>query len=367
MKLKRFIWFLIPVLLVSCGSTAQEEPTTPEPTIQEDAAEPTLPPVTKAPKDLSNLEVITVDNLDQLFEVDRYYGHTDPAGVVFSPDGSILGTHSFDGTVRLWDLATGFEFAGFQHPPNTLALAFRSDGKVIASGGADGRIRLWDVRTGEEVIDFGAGTWGIGWQSLDWSGDDSMIASGTRDGALRLWDVDSASEVNLLRGHQDDISGIALSASGTILASASIDASVQLWDTQNGERIRILTGHTQAVGDVDFSPDDSHLVSISGDITNLDNHLRLWDVSTGEELAVADGHEQTYIASVCFSPDGTFILSVSGFTREGKVLFYSADDLELLHILDPGNGGAVSIAMSPDGRVIATGNGEGYIQLWGVE
>jgi WD40 repeat protein len=366
MKRIRWAWILFTFVLVGCQSEPSDESVSPTETIQTPAFERTEPQVTKAPIDLLTLEVITLENLDQLVQMDRLFGHSGPTGVVFSPDGKVLGSCGVNGTVRLWDLSTGSEFASFQHPPNAMALSFRSDGQLLASGGADGRIRLWDVSTAEEVAVLGMGKWGVGWGGVDWSSDTSMIAVGYRDGSVRLWDVESASEIAVLRGHQDDVAGIALSSTGEILATASQDDSIQLWDTSSAERLRILTGHTQDVGDVDFSPDDQYLVSLGGNITNLDNTLRLWDVSTGEQIAEIEGHPEIWVGGVTFSNDATFIISTAGFIERGKVRFYDTANAELVHEMDPGIGGAASVAISPDGRVIATGNGEGYIQLWGV-
>jgi WD domain, G-beta repeat/APAF-1 helical domain len=78
-------------------------------------------------------------------------GHSNTVqAVAVAPDGSWLASGSGDGTVRIWDVATGSERATLKgHTRSVEAVAVAPNGSWLASGGWDGTVRIWDVATGQ--------------------------------------------------------------------------------------------------------------------------------------------------------------------------------------------------------------------------
>ena len=69
--------------------------------------------------------------------------------VAWSPDGGRLAPASFDGTVRVWDAATGATLAVLEgHTGWVLSVAWSPDGGRLASASFDGTVRVWDAATG---------------------------------------------------------------------------------------------------------------------------------------------------------------------------------------------------------------------------
>ena len=107
----------------------------------------------------------------------------------FSPDGRSLASSSLDGTVRLWDPATGRELARQSHSPSATALAYSPDGRILAFADA-GEIRLWDPAT-QVVRTVPTGQVGRLY-ALAFSPDRRILAGGGSEGTVRLWEPRTA-------------------------------------------------------------------------------------------------------------------------------------------------------------------------------
>jgi WD40 repeat protein/predicted Ser/Thr protein kinase len=116
-------------------------------------------------------------------------GHTrEVCSAAFSPDSRRLVTSSLDGSVFVWDTATGRALHRLTgHVGEAFAAVFSPDGTRIATGGRDRLVRLWDPETGDELIRLPGHTNYV--FSLAFSPDGRTLASGSGDFTIRLWDT----------------------------------------------------------------------------------------------------------------------------------------------------------------------------------
>ncbi|MGH9779796.1 MAG: WD40 repeat domain-containing protein, partial [Candidatus Acidiferrales bacterium] len=72
--------------------------------------------------------------------------------VSISPDGLWVASASADGTVKIWEAASGGEVRALRgHGGPVLAVSFSPTGRWIATGGYDTTVRIWETATGREV------------------------------------------------------------------------------------------------------------------------------------------------------------------------------------------------------------------------
>jgi WD40 repeat protein len=154
--------------------------------------------------------------------------------LAYSPDGKLLGTlDSGERIVRLWDSAAGAEvreLGGDSADVNDFA--FSPDGALLAMSSSDGSIRVFDVASGrlqrECALPPARRLGGV--YGLCFSPDGRMLAAGYDDSSVRLWEVISGQERSSLEGHRNAVLCVAFSPDGRRLASGSGDRTILVWD-----------------------------------------------------------------------------------------------------------------------------------------
>jgi WD40 repeat protein/serine/threonine protein kinase len=282
-----------------------------------------------------------------------------------SPDDRTLASaRRGDRTIQFWDLTTGKERTRLTFGFNLEAFGFTPDGKQLVVGCAEG-VRFWDVATLKPAPGFLKQPTNV--MDLAITPDGRTLATGNGDGTVRLWDLPSGSERQVLRGHDGTVRCLALTQDGRALASGGWrDSKVNLWDVATGKLRTTLRGHRGAVWSVAFAPNGRTLASsaIPGAIglPPSRDEIKLWDVATGTPLSCAFKRLAGEARALAFLPPG-------------RLLVLGCKD-NTVKLLDTGPGPkgpdlaghapweTWALAFAPDSRTLASAGDDCLVRLW---
>jgi WD40 repeat protein len=227
------------------------------------------------------------------------------------------------------------------------ALTISPDGELLASASADRTVRLWHLPDGQILKTLDNHTNFV--VSLDISPDGNFLASGSADKTVRLWRLPGGELVKTLAGHAGEVGAVAFSPDGGLLASGDT-RTVRLWQLPDGKLFKILEGQISRVTALEINSDGKLL--LSGD---EDKNLHLWRLPGGDFVTTL----MDRVAAWLIAPNGELLVSGSNY---GRVRLWKLPNAELLETLD-GRVDGSQFAISPNGGILA-GSNRYNIHLW---
>lgn len=238
--------------------------------------------------------------------------------IAISPDGRFVASVSDDQTAIIWDVMTGEMLHQLQgHNADVLAIAIHPNGETVLTGSLDGYLMVWDINSGELVQemkyvlyeDF-ADSLELSIRDLAYSPDGQYIA------VLNSFTISILDALTLSNEFNFDFeaqitfgTNLHFSPDGQYIAVGGQNGTIALLDLESQSRTRTLVGHSSDVNQVVFSPDGKQLASTAiRDVTGPDLNIKIWDVATGTEIyRFLEDYQKLGFTRLMYSPNGQYL------------------------------------------------------------
>ena len=271
--------------------------------------------------------------------------------VAFHPDGKHLVAVGDTPEVHTWDLDSGELMRTIRGPTKIVeSVAFSPDGLSLATGDHAGQVKVWEAAGRQRGVLMKHGDYSARGALLFSPGGEKVMTVLRSKGRVDWCDLRTGETVRraiLPLSKTDDQRPVALSASGTRVACVHEEApfAFEIWDVPSGKRVLRSTDGPGAIVAMIFSPDGRRLIA---------SHAVRHGPSQPQSPQIRGAGRYSYVATVSDAESGVRLL-----TMDANEVFEHQANAEWEN--------RASLAISPDGRVIAHAGFCGKVFLWDAE
>lgn len=306
--------------------------------------------------------------------------------ISWSRDGRRLLTGGKDGTLSVWDFATGGNLIKFVSHAPIRELAWSPDGRRIAVTSESGDLQIWGsaqmpeipqkidyLRDGaiaakvdplrpetefsllERYMYFGSIV------AMKATPDERLLVVAGYFQGLKLWDIEKAHLIEHLEPIDETFWSVDIAPDGKYVAASSFSGKLHLWELDSGKHLRSFVAHHPKPGSnnssvgfwVRFSPNGKQIASFG-----QDRFVRFWNLA-GKRLQEYSVPMQVYRG--IFTPNEKYF--AFGGSGEGHVLLLNLQTDELQPLTKHPGELVRGLAVTSDSRFVLAGYNSGKVRL----
>ncbi|PWN44463.1 WD40 repeat-like protein [Ceraceosorus guamensis] len=299
-------------------------------------------------------------------------------------EGYSLLSGSSDGSVRLWDHASGRCEAVLEHGGRVWDVDSTKSGAYLISAGGDGTAKIWarDASASGGGAPHSATTTAAGnvtggaaagvelrhtlksstgdVYACRWQEDGSRLLAGGYDKLVRLYDATTGSLVSTFTGHSLGITSVTFDPAARIAITASKDTRIRIWDLNSGLAVRTLHAHLGECTSVEVDPSSRLLLS-----AGKDNHSLVHDLRTLKPMVRLRGPTNTR-ANFVKSHFAHNSLVASG-SEDGVVHLSDLESGEVISTLNHGPGVVYAARWNAKQAALASCGDDGVVRTWAYQ
>jgi hypothetical protein len=286
-------------------------------------------------------------------------GAGDIIDLKFSPDGRWLAAARGENGVVLWDLHKNekVEFPLSNEP--AMSLAFSPDGELLAIGGWDTpKVYLWDLKKQAAVETPSEISTRSNVDIVAFNRSSQLLLFG-ENSRLALWSFEQHKLIEITDDYWEYDLNTDFSPNGKGLAAVAMLQQLMFWDIGHladgkaPEKRVIDTDFAGEIGCLAYLPDGISLALCVG------NKIIFWDIASQKEIEPSLS-AKTRLVHIALSPDGRRLASVD---EKHHILLWDLATRKSIAEMKGDPESRYRLAISPDSRWLAYGNEKG-VTLW---
>ena len=299
-------------------------------------------------------------------------GHYAPVtAVCYSADGKFIATGSDDKTVKLWRRTDGREIRTFQGNISGIsAVEINRQGTSILSVSDNGSLTVWDINSGRLLKQIKPDE--DKFTCASFNPDGTKIITGSRKSFISLWEIATGNKITDIKAIPTDLNydkayefpeanSVAYSIDGKYIIAGVADYTAILFDGSTLKEIRKYKKEnawcSSCIISAVLTPDNKYIISSGSD------SIKVFETSTGKVVKVLYGQGGT-AEGLSVSADNKYLAGIEYGVAE---LWDMKSWNKVMKTGDYSERKVMSVALSPDGKEMITGNEKRTADVTGTE